>query len=183
VLAKAPPPRSDKTVVIAGSAAWGAGATTSAIGELIVKLHSAGLRPLVLIGADAYLAADDVQFAATLQRVAGGYFQLVNATSELEWLGTIAGAELLVSGRFHHSIAAAFLDTPFILMESNTPKIAGLMQSLESQAFVSIAQANLGAVLYEQARRVLAEPQSVLVKPEARERLFALAERNFARLA
>jgi polysaccharide pyruvyl transferase WcaK-like protein len=124
-----------------------------------------------------------VQFAATLQRVAGGYFHLVNATSELEWLRTIASAELLVSGRFHHSIAAAFLDTPFIIMESNTPKIAGLMQRLESQVFVSIAAANLGAVLYEQARGVLADPQSALVKPEVRERLLALAERNFAGLA
>jgi polysaccharide pyruvyl transferase WcaK-like protein/Flp pilus assembly protein TadD len=170
----------DKTVVIAGSAAWGATATTNAIGELIVKLHSTGLRPLVLIGADAHLAADDVHFASNLQRIAAGYFQLVNATSEVQWLRTIADAALLVSGRFHHSIAAAFLDTPFILMESNTPKIAGLMQRLESQSFVSIAQPNLGEVLYAHARRILAEPHSALVGPELRERLLALAERNFA---
>lgn len=171
--------RTPATIVIAGSVAWGATSIAAALGALIVSLHGAGLRPVVLIGADAHLAADDVQFVTTLQRTAGGCFQLYNATSELEWLRVIASAGLLLSGRFHHSIAAAFLGTPFVLMESNTPKIAGLMQRLESQSFVSAAQPNLAATLYERVRSTLASPDSARVSPQVLERLIALAERNF----
>jgi polysaccharide pyruvyl transferase WcaK-like protein len=37
---------------------------------------------------------------------------------------------VLVSGRFHHTIAAACLNTPFVLLGSNTPKNAGLAETL-----------------------------------------------------
>jgi len=167
-----------KTVVIGGSVAWGHTGAALAIGELIVKLHQGGLLPIVLIGADAYMAADDVQFAATLQRVAAGHFVLVNATSELEWLRTIANAELLVSGRFHHTIAAACLGTPFIVMESNTPKIGGLLQRLESTSFVSVTRQGFGAELFERARQLLTQRDAGLISAEVRENLIALAERN-----
>lgn len=173
------PRQTARTVVIGGSVAWGHTGAALAIGELIVKLHEGGLLPIVLIGADAYMAADDVQFAATLQRVAAGHFVLVNATSELEWLRTIANAELLISGRFHHTIAAACLGTPFIVMESNTPKIAGLLQRLESRSFVSVTRQGFGAELFERAKHLLTHREAGLVSAEVRENLIALAERNF----
>jgi polysaccharide pyruvyl transferase WcaK-like protein len=173
------PRQTAKTVVIGGSVAWGHTGAALAIGELIVKLHQGGLLPIVLIGADAHMAADDVQFAATLQRVAAGHFVLVNATSELEWLRTIANAELLISGRFHHTIAAACLGTPFIVMESNTPKIAGLLHRLESQSFVSVTRQGFGAELFDRARQLLAQRDAGLISAEVRENLIALAERNF----
>ncbi len=169
-----------KTVLIAGSAAWGATSVAQRIGELVVKLAAVGVRSILLIGADAHMAADDVHLAATLQRVASGRFQLLNATSELEWLRAIASVDVLVSGRFHHSIAAACLGTPFILMESNTPKIAGLLQRLESESFVSVSQANAADVLCDRVQRVLAEPESALIGADVRARFPALAERNFA---
>ncbi len=58
-------------------------------------------------------------------------WQVVEATSLREWLTCIAQAQLLVSGRFHHTIAAAFLGVPCVLLESNTLKNLALAESLK----------------------------------------------------
>lgn len=47
-----------------------------------------------------------------------------------DWLREIAGATLLVTGRFHHAVAAAALGTPFVAIASNTPKTNGVCQLL-----------------------------------------------------
>ena len=75
-------------------------------------------------------AADDREFARLLGHATGGTIELCHATSEAAWLSAIPSARLLVSGRFHYSIAAAWLGTPFIALDSNTPKMDGLMQTL-----------------------------------------------------
>jgi polysaccharide pyruvyl transferase WcaK-like protein len=89
-----------------------------------------GLQLEFLTGANAWLAHDDVVLLAALHARLRGRYTLVAATSESQWLGCIAGAELLVSGRFHHSIAAACLGTPLLLTGSNTPKNEGLLTLL-----------------------------------------------------
>jgi polysaccharide pyruvyl transferase WcaK-like protein len=101
-----------------------------ACAQLAISARKAGLRPIFLFGANANLAADDRDFARLLTRATGGAIELCHATSEAEWLSAIASAKLLVSGRFHYSIAAACLGTPFIALDSNTPKMDGLMQML-----------------------------------------------------
>ena len=173
-------PDRTRSVVIAGSAAWGATSAAHAIGEFICKLHASGVQPTVLIGADAHLAADDVQFAEILQRVAGGRFQLLNATSELEWLRAIASARLLISGRFHHSIAAACVNTPFLLLESNTPKIAGLLQRLGSNAFVSIREQGLSDTLYQRTHEIRSGATPPSGVSDRLAEIISLAELNFS---
>ncbi len=84
----------------------------------------------VLVGAKASLAADDVHLLGLLQQRLRGRYTLVAATTEADWLHTIARANLLISGRFHHSIAAACLGTPFLVTASNTQKIDGLLKRL-----------------------------------------------------
>jgi polysaccharide pyruvyl transferase WcaK-like protein len=175
-----PGPRAaGRTVVIAGSVAWGGANVIPALGEVIADLRAEGYTPVLLVGANAYLAHDDVLFAEALRRHVGDAVELCNATSELEWLGMLRNANLVVSGRFHHSIAAAFVDTPFIVMESNTPKIAGLVQLLESDAFVSVTGDDLGPRLRERAARLLADPEAALVPDDVKDRLRALARANF----
>lgn len=58
-------------------------------------------------------------------------WQLINASSMEEWLDTINHATFLVSGRFHHSIAAFCLNTPFIALNSNTHKVHAICAMLE----------------------------------------------------
>ncbi|HRH19647.1 MAG TPA: polysaccharide pyruvyl transferase family protein [Brevundimonas sp.] len=48
-----------------------------------------------------------------------------------DWLAEIASASLLITGRFHHAVAAAALGTPFISIASNTPKTNGVTELLD----------------------------------------------------
>lgn len=169
-----------RNVVISGSVSWGGANVVPTIGAFVNKVRGAGYVPVVLIGANGYPDAGDIHFVEALNQYSEGRFELVNATSELEWLATIASAALLVSGRFHHSIAAAFVDTPFIVMESNTPKIEGMLAMLESNAFLSAAQPNLDEALYERAQALIANPEDALVRETVKQRLLDLALENFS---
>ena len=132
----------------------------------------------VLVGANAYVAGDDLAFVNALQRRLQGRYRLVAATSEAEWLQAIGSAQLLVSGRFHHTIAAAWLGTPFLVSASNTSKIDGLLQRLEIEpdtVWISPAQP-------QQARQrfdaLLGEPARGRLTPAVRERLLQMAATN-----
>ncbi len=172
--------RQRKRVVIAGSAAWGGNDDLSAFAEFVTSANRAGLEPTVLIGASSDLAGDDSRFAETLQRLAPRQFALINAASELEWLDAIASAAMLISGRFHHSIAAAFLDTPFAVMESNSPKIHGLLGMLGVDAFVSVSTAGLASALLEKAQEYVARSNERPLDTERKAYLLSLSRRNFA---
>ncbi len=91
---------------------------------------SDGYRVKFLYSDMQYPARDDQEMILELKRYMGPYFSVANATSVDDWLDHIAGAGLLISGRFHHSIAAACLGTKFIALNSNTPKMEGLMSSM-----------------------------------------------------
>jgi len=97
-------------------------------------MAAAGRRVRLLVGADMLPAAEDQAFARRMAERAPRALEVVEATSARQWLETLARAAVVVSGRFHHTIAAATLGTPFVLLESNTPKNAGLAAALESAA-------------------------------------------------
>ena len=153
-------------------------ATVAACAEVAVAGHKAGLRPVFLFGANANLAADDCEFARHLTRAAGGTIELCHATSEAEWLSAIASAKLLVSGRFHYSIAAACLGTPFIALDSNTPKMDGLMQVLGLGCRADSASPSLPADLVRQTMALLHDPAPALITDTVRNGLLSAAARN-----
>jgi len=84
-----------------------------------------------IVGARAHLASDDVEFVDKLSSYYPSKFNIVFCNSESEWLSQIRRSKLLISGRFHYSIAAACLGTPFLLFSSNTPKNTALMHRLD----------------------------------------------------
>jgi polysaccharide pyruvyl transferase WcaK-like protein len=151
------------------------------LAEYIRRIGAAGYEVAVLVGANAYLAADDVAFVEALRADCIENIQIVAATSELEWLSAIAESALLVSGRFHHTLAAAFVDTPFVVMESNTPKIAGIMQMLRSSAFLSVHEASLSEALYERSSQRLLNAEEFNVPADVKAELRELARLNFRR--
>ena len=64
--------------------------------------------------------------------------QLISASSIDEWLSIIKKATFFISGRFHHSIAAFMLDTPFISFGTDSPKLESVLGMLNSEIrFVS----------------------------------------------
>jgi polysaccharide pyruvyl transferase WcaK-like protein/Tfp pilus assembly protein PilF len=166
-------------LLIAGSVAAGP-AMVEACAQLAIAGRKAGLRPAFLFGANANLAADDREFARRLGQAAGDAIELCHATSEAAWLSAIASARLLVSGRFHYSIAAAWLGTPFIALDSNTPKMDGLMQTLGLDCRADSASPALPAELPSQAKTLLEDPAPALISDTVRARLIEAARRNFA---
>jgi polysaccharide pyruvyl transferase WcaK-like protein/Flp pilus assembly protein TadD len=165
-------------LLLAGSVA-DAGAVAAALGALARDARAAGLRPAFLCGAAGGLAADDRDFARRLAAVAGPDVELLHATSEAAFLSAIASARLLVSGRFHYSIAAACLGTPFVALDSNTPKMDGLMALLGVQARLDSGAPDLAGALAARVRALVADPAPALVPEATRAALRAAAARNF----
>ncbi len=55
---------------------------------------------------------------------------IVYAKSTDEWLSYIKNASILVSGRFHHSIAAFCFGVPYVCFDGNSPKTKLLIDDL-----------------------------------------------------
>ncbi|WP_188422703.1 polysaccharide pyruvyl transferase family protein [Oxalicibacterium solurbis] len=98
--------------------------------DIIGYANRKGIEVEFLIGAADHFSLDDKAFVNQLSTCNIGKWRLIQATSLDSWFQTIAEASLLISGRFHHTIAALCLGTPFIVMESNTPKISGMLETL-----------------------------------------------------
>ena len=131
----------------------------------------------VLIGAAAFPSKGDPEFVKFLQEHCEAPIEVMNAASMDEWLDTINHAALLVSGRFHHSIAAFCLNTPFIAMGSNTPKVHGISKLLALPEPISSSDPKLVEKLLSRTAPVLRHPE---VDNAAKVSvLHELAENNF----
>jgi len=170
--------RDDKRIVLAGTVALTEEYLVLVCG-LAEHALACGYGVDVLVGANAYLAGDDIAFVNALHRRLKGRYRLVAATSEMEWLQAIRSSYLLVSGRFHHTIAAAWLGTPFLVSASNTSKIAGLLNRLE----IGEAAVWISPSCPDEARgkldSLLSDPTPALVTPAVREKLLRMAAINF----
>ena len=179
-----PPGDRDQHIVVAGSVVL-TETRIAMLAGLVEKWHALGYRISVLLGARGYPAADDMRFAEALFARTGPKAEPLLARSEREWLGYIGDAALLVSGRFHHSIAAACLQTPFVTLGSNTPKITGLMQVLTEvsdageRADAFHVTGDDAQVLDDAIHRRISSPEDYVLGDKAVSRLCELATRNF----
>ena len=142
--------RSEKILLVAGSTAWcnlnflsddrgTIGDYQSGLKEFIsyLKLMSLkGYKVRFLYSVVSNPSKDDDKLINYIEKHLVNKWEVIDAKSLDEWLSHIESASLLVLGRFHHTIAAACLGTPFIALDSNTPKIEGLIQSLDSKNFL-----------------------------------------------
>jgi polysaccharide pyruvyl transferase WcaK-like protein len=120
-----------KTAVIASSVSWRK-ESIAEFGKYIDWLDSSGYTVKVLYGAKSNMSGDDQAFVQALKDEAGKKVTAVNAKTMDTFLSTIDNAGLFVSGRFHHTIAAATLGTPFVMLESNTPKNRAIAETFEA---------------------------------------------------
>ena len=127
-----------------------------AITQLIQKLQHTGYEVCLLSGAKAYLATDLKRFIEWMNEACkDAPLTLLNPTSLTDWFRAVQQASCLISGRFHHSIAAYFLDTPFVLMESNTPKVKALCNVLQQPSPILYSQSNFKELLWQRTDEVL----------------------------
>jgi polysaccharide pyruvyl transferase WcaK-like protein len=115
-------------IVVAGAAEFPE-ARLPELADLLREWTADGT-PLVLpLGAAAKPAADEARFAAALKSLLPA-LTILDCASLEAWRDCLAGARLLVSGRFHHSLAAFCVGTPFVALDTHTPKLAGLSAML-----------------------------------------------------
>lgn len=166
----------EKQLVLSGSVAFTPRGAVK-ICRYMETMHEKGFALQVLVGAMACPAQDDEAFVQFLQKHCKTPFQVVNATSMDQWLETIQQATLFVSGRFHHSIAAFCLNTPFIALNSNTHKVHGMCTLLEQSAPLLYNDVDLFEKLLARTETLLAAPP--LDNSAKREEVCKLAEQNF----
>lgn len=166
----------DKTLVVAGSVAY----TESGAEQLcryMELMAEKGFQIKVLIGAAAFPAQDDQSFVKYISTHTNAPWELIDASSLKEWLDTINNATLLVSGRFHHSIAAFCLNTPFIALNSNTPKVHSICALLEQSEPLLFSDPTLLEHLLARTERMLLNP--IKINDAKMAEICTLAERNF----
>jgi polysaccharide pyruvyl transferase WcaK-like protein len=132
--------RRTNNIVITSS--MGRGINLNILCSYIAFLKHLGYEIQFLTGASAFPAQDDMIFIEKLSQICSDNWNLITAKTIDEWLDIINTAKLLISGRFHHTIAAAVLGTPYILLESNTPKNMGLAKILNAETPLSYADAD-----------------------------------------
>ena len=151
--------------------------------QLMSELHARGLKMIVLTGARAYPAQEDMHLIERLKQKAEIPWEWVDAKSAQEWLRVIGEARLLISGRFHHSIAAAFLKTPLIALNSNTPKMNGMLQMLSLPTPISMDAKQLSKHLTNIAIEAIEHPNQYIASDEVLDELCQLAKNNFNGIA
>jgi tetratricopeptide (TPR) repeat protein/polysaccharide pyruvyl transferase WcaK-like protein len=168
-------------VVLAGSVALRE-ADLPAYAALGESLLARRVPVTILTGADLFPALEEEAFASTLAARLPGSRRL-EATSLPEWFDALAGAAAVVSGRFHHTLAAASFGTPFVLLGSNSPKNAGLAAMLDAAHPVPLDAPDLAGTLVRETAAALEAPGGDDAAAERRlAALCELALRNFDRL-
>jgi polysaccharide pyruvyl transferase WcaK-like protein len=165
-----------KTVVVSGSVVV-QGSSLDGFVAFLKGLQERGYELEALVGAKEFPAADDKDLIEKLFTSGLIDCGVHHALSLNEWLERIESAEVFISGRFHHTIAAAYLGTPFILLNSNTPKNYALAREFNvdlPEPFDDPAVAMRLQRLFDRGGSKVSE--------EILERLLGLSERNFMML-
>lgn len=141
---RTPLERNPKKILIAGSAAWlNLNIPSAEKGDIekfekelggfisyLNKMSQDGYKIEFLYGAKNYPAKDDKEFIDFISPRLNFSLKVKFVETITNWMLAIEEAGLLVSGRFHHTIAAVCLGTPVIVLNSNTPKIEGVCEIL-----------------------------------------------------
>ena len=130
-----------------------------------------------LIGAQSHPALDDIKTRQVLTEAVPN-INVLTARTFKEWSNAIAQASCVVSGRFHHSIAALCLGTPIVVFHARTPKIAGLCEKLSLDPPLSITDPNQTETALNQIKAAL-ETHNRPIDEQAIQSLRDSAAHNF----
>lgn len=87
-----------------------------------------------IYGSKEFTAAEDLMYSRVLSDLS---HKVVKTISVDDFLTVISQSSEMVSGRFHHSIAAYCLDIPVVIRESNTPKNKALREIFDGKPTLS----------------------------------------------
>ena len=124
-------------IVVGGGLGLSPDSFTKIIDAISIEFGSHSLR--YITGAPAHPALDDAPLLEAALATAPKLEHFVALSFE-DWFGAVNNAACLVSGRFHHTIAAAFLNTPVVTFQAGTPKLDALCDSLSLSEPMSWSQ-------------------------------------------
>jgi polysaccharide pyruvyl transferase WcaK-like protein len=150
------------------------------IARVAGKCRNPGQRLIYLTGAKKFPASEDANIFRWMKSEQED-IQAYNAASMEDWLEMIGGAVGMISGRFHHSLAAAALGVPFITFPSNTPKIQATNEMLGLEPPIAYDDPAIEEKLAIAVRSIVSG-QGRVVEETARRRILELAEVNFVGL-
>jgi polysaccharide pyruvyl transferase WcaK-like protein len=150
------------------------------IARVAGKCRNPGQKLIYLTGAKKFPASEDANIFRWMKSEQED-IQAYNAASMEDWLEMIDGAVGMISGRFHHSLAAAALGVPFVTFPSNTPKIQATNEMLGLEPPIAYDDPAIEEKLAIAVRSIVSG-QGRVVEETVRRRILELAEVNFVGL-
>jgi Tfp pilus assembly protein PilF len=134
----------------------------------------------ILIGSRRFIPKNDLSCLSALKDCIAAGVEVIDATSETEWLTTIRNAKVLVSSGFHHCVAATSFDVPTILIKRGGAPLHPLIA--ESQMVTKIDAAAPGSVakMKEAITYFIAVERNVSYSGDSFYKMCAAAERSFS---
>lgn len=172
------PEKRENIAILAGSSSFSV-QKPDTLHAIIQCLRQNSVKPLVLLGAKRNQAGDDQSFIELLNTVAPQQWELCIAESMDEWISRMASARILVSGRFHYTIAAACLGTPFVGFEGNTPKMEALTDIMGEKEPLKYDGSTSSDEVINRIKNKLANPITENDRNALLDKLCGLAEHNF----
>lgn len=162
-------PEMPRSVVI-GGASWWSDATAESFGRTLAKALPRRSRVIFLAGGNDKEPEEDEGHFRALNK--GLELDIVRPSTFGEWMGWIKSAEVVLTGRFHHLIAAATTSTPIVATRGNTAKTDAVSAMLGFPAPLPLHDRALEDALIE---RVLAPARTT---PELMTRMIERARLN-----
>lgn len=131
-----------------------------------------------LTGARSNEANDDRIFLEIFKNYSGN-FEHKHIENFDEWLISINNAKALISGRFHHTIAASFLDTPTIIFSAATPKNHALCKMMELSPPLDINNEDIQGLFSKELNLIL-DKKHKLLSDKKKKYLKKLSLNNFS---
>lgn len=149
------PEKRDHAIIV-GSSAFSS-KNGKAIYDIVRFVKDQGLEPIVLLGAKQDPAPDDKMFIEAMSAFAPDMWRMHDTESFEEWCDYMGTARILISGRYHYTIGAACLGTPFVALEGNTPKMESLSEILDQPMPLKYQDPQVGENVIERAKIKLEE--------------------------
>jgi polysaccharide pyruvyl transferase WcaK-like protein len=151
--------------------------TARQISRAVAVGRQPGERVVYLSGAKNQPAREDAAICGFMKTDIPD-LEFVDAATMSDWLDAIANAQCLVSGRFHHTLAAAMLGTPAAAFPSNTPKIHAVCEMLGLDAPVTFDDPDTETRLVEFIE-LARSGEARVISDATRQQMLTLADVNF----
>ncbi len=169
---------SDKNIVISGSVSFSKDKAAE-LEKLMIHFAQQGYKIIILLGSKAFPAQDDIVFVEEIRKLDFKKIEVFDAKSLTEWFDCINSASAFISGRFHHTLAAIFLETPCVMMESNTLKNVAIAETFNMPEPIQFNSDTFFEELLEKAEKAIGSDP---VDAELRKKMLARSEVNFEKI-